>query len=114
MDYGSASVARTGEAIVDYYEVLLKKNYDDHPKRRKDLDQLLGIMERYSDIGQFLSDMALEPPSSSVDNRLSSERDGEDRLVLSTVHSAKGLEWHSVFIIWALDGRFPSLHARRR
>ncbi|MBW2584999.1 MAG: ATP-dependent helicase, partial [Deltaproteobacteria bacterium] len=32
----------------------------------------------------------------------------EDRLVLSTVHSAKGLEWHTVFIIWALDGRFPS------
>jgi len=34
-----------------------------------------------------------------------------DRLVLSTVHSAKGLEWHSVFIIWALDGRFPSTYA---
>ncbi|MEJ2642446.1 MAG: 3'-5' exonuclease, partial [Desulfosarcinaceae bacterium] len=34
-----------------------------------------------------------------------------DRLTLSTVHSAKGLEWHTVFIIWSLDGRFPSIHA---
>ena len=37
--------------------------------------------------------------------------DEEDRLVLSTVHSAKGLEWHTVFVIWALDGRFPSIHS---
>jgi DNA helicase-2/ATP-dependent DNA helicase PcrA len=35
----------------------------------------------------------------------------EDRLVLSTVHSAKGLEWNTVLIIWALDGRFPSVHS---
>ena len=35
----------------------------------------------------------------------------EDRLVLTTVHSAKGLEWHTLFVIWSLDGRFPSIHA---
>jgi DNA helicase-2/ATP-dependent DNA helicase PcrA len=39
------------------------------------------------------------------------ENEAEDRLVLSTVHSAKGLEWHTVFVIWALDGRFPSIHS---
>ncbi len=111
VDYGSASVAMIGEAVIDYYEAFLKKHYDDHPKRRKDLDQLLGIMDRYNDIGQFLTDMALEPPTTSVDNALSPGHNGDDRLVLSTVHSAKGLEWHAVFIIWALDGRFPSLHA---
>jgi DNA helicase-2/ATP-dependent DNA helicase PcrA len=39
------------------------------------------------------------------------DRSDNDRLILSTIHSAKGLEWHTVFIIWALDGRFPSTHA---
>jgi len=111
VDYGSASVVEIGGAVIDYYETLLKKHYDDHPKRRKDLDQLMGIMDRYNDIGQFLTDMALEPPTASVDNTLSPNRNGDDRLVLSTVHSAKGLEWHTVIIIWALDGRFPSMHA---
>ena len=38
------------------------------------------------------------------------DRDAE-RLVLSTIHSAKGLEWHTVFIIWALDGKFPSFYS---
>jgi DNA helicase-2/ATP-dependent DNA helicase PcrA len=69
-------------------------------------------MGRYSNVEQFLADMALEPPNTSVGNTLSvAEEPDENRLVLSTVHSAKGLEWHTVFIIWALDGRFPSLHA---
>ena len=89
----------------------MRHNYDDHPKRAKDLEQLLAIMERYRNLEHFLTDMALEPPNTSVGNSLSVEMYEEDRLILSTIHSAKGLEWHTVFIIWALDGRFPSLHA---
>jgi DNA helicase-2/ATP-dependent DNA helicase PcrA len=103
---------KLGEAIVAYYLPLLKERYDDHPKRAKDLEQLLAIMERYSDLEQFLTDMALEPPNSSIDGSLAADTSPqEDRLVLSTIHSAKGLEWHTVFIIWALDGRFPSPHS---
>ncbi len=55
--------------------------------------------------------MALEPPNISAEDRLYAGDGEEDRLILSTIHSAKGLEWHSVFVIWALDGRFPSLYA---
>jgi DNA helicase-2/ATP-dependent DNA helicase PcrA len=55
--------------------------------------------------------MALEPPDASIDGKLQPFGDDEPRLVLSTVHSAKGLEWDVVFVIWALDGRFPSLYA---
>jgi DNA helicase-2/ATP-dependent DNA helicase PcrA len=55
--------------------------------------------------------MALEPPNTSLNDTLSNGDPVDDRLVLSTVHSAKGLEWHTVFIIWALDGRFPSIYA---
>jgi DNA helicase-2/ATP-dependent DNA helicase PcrA len=87
---------------------ILKERHDDHPKREKDLEQLLAIMERYGNLESFLTDMALEPPNTAVGNTLSTDPVSSDRLVLSTVHSAKGLEWHTVFIIWALDGRFPS------
>jgi len=90
---------------------ILKERYDDHPKRAKDLEQLLAIMERYRNLEQFLTDMALEPPNTAMGDTFTAETPAEDRLVLSTIHSAKGLEWHTVFIIWALDGRFPSAHA---
>ena len=108
IDSHPMSVAKLGEAIIRYYLPILKERHDDHPKREKDLEQLLAIMERYGNLENFLTDMALEPPNTSVGETFATETASTDRLVLSTVHSAKGLEWHSVFIIWALDGRFPS------
>ena len=62
----------------------------------------------YTKLQALLTDMALEPPNTAIGSTLSTEPTPKDRLVLSPVHSAKGLEWHTVFIIWALDGRFPS------
>ena len=112
IDAAAMPVAEMGAAVIQYYLPILKRSFDDHPRRTKDLEQLLGIMERYGRLEPFLTDMALEPPNISAEDRLYTERDDEDRLVLSTIHSAKGLEWHSVFVIWALDGRFPSLHAQ--
>ena len=97
-----------GERILAYYYPLLKNRYDDHPKRLRDLEQLLILTEKYDRLEPFLSDMTLEPPSAAVENTFDTGSTLEDRLVLSTVHSAKGLEWHTVFIIWAMDGRFPS------
>jgi DNA helicase-2/ATP-dependent DNA helicase PcrA len=114
IDTAAMPVAQVGAAVVEYYLPLLKRSFDDHPRRAKDLDQLLGIMERYRRLEPFLTDMALEPPNISSEDRLYTETTEEDRLVLSTIHSAKGLEWHYVFVIWALDGRFPSLHAMSR
>jgi DNA helicase-2/ATP-dependent DNA helicase PcrA len=112
-DIGSRpmSVTQMGEAVVKYYMPILKIKYDDHPKRTRDLEHLVTIMERYPDLEPFLTDMALEPPNTSLNNTMLSGDPADDRLILSTVHSAKGLEWHTVFIIWALDGRFPSIHA---
>ena len=100
------------DLIVQYYLPILKGNYPDdreYSKRQKDLDQFLLISERYRSLDRLLSDMALEPPNSSVGDTLATEQDEEGVLTLSTIHSAKGLEWHSVFIIWAVDGRFPTL-----
>ncbi|MEJ2153978.1 MAG: ATP-dependent helicase [Desulfobacteraceae bacterium] len=103
-------IQQMGEAVLQYYLPYLKERYDDHPKRLRDLQQLVTIMERYDDLDDFFADMALEPPNASADGQLTTDEQ-TNRLNLSTVHSAKGLEWHTVFVIWALDGRFPSHHA---
>jgi len=63
---------------------------------------------RYKSLRTFLNDLTLEPPSSTAD--ITSGRRG-DSLTLSTVHSAKGLEWSIVFIIWVMEGYFPSARA---
>ena len=111
IDSHSMTVSQLGEAIIHYYEPILKDKFDDYPKRAKDLDHILTIMDRYRNLEEFLTDMALEPPNTSDGKGLSDQNSPEDRLVLSTIHSAKGLEWHTVFVIWALDGRFPSIQS---
>ena len=99
------------EAVVRYYLPILKRTHrDDFPKRQKDLEHFTVITERYRSLDRLLADMALEPPNDSVGDTLAINREEEGLLTLSTIHSAKGLEWHSVFIIWAVDGRFPSLY----
>jgi DNA helicase-2/ATP-dependent DNA helicase PcrA len=99
------------DRVVRYYLPILKRTHrDDLPKRQKDLEHFTVITERYRSLDRLLADMALEPPSNSIGDVLATEREEEGLLTLSTIHSAKGLEWHSVFIIWAVDGRFPSLY----
>jgi DNA helicase-2/ATP-dependent DNA helicase PcrA len=99
------------DRVVRYYLPILKRTHrDDLPKRQKDLEHFNVITERYRSLDRLLADMALEPPNNSVGDVLATEREEEGLLTLSTIHSAKGLEWHSVFIIWAVDGRFPSLY----
>lgn len=114
LDPQKMSPAAMGEEIVTHYLPILQSSFDDHPKRSKDLEQLLSIMERYENLESFLADMAIEPPNTSRDQTFSSDAAADNRLILSTIHSAKGLEWHTVFIIWALDGRFPSIHALQK
>ncbi len=99
------------DVIVRYYlPILQRRHRDDYPKRQKDLEHFTIITGRYRSLTRMLSDMALEPPTSSVDNVLATGDEDEGLLTLSTIHSAKGLEWHSVFLIWAVEGRFPSLY----
>lgn len=96
--------------ILAYYEPILIEKYDDYQKRLKDLEHFRYLSEQYSNLEDFLSDLALEPPDTSV----SEVEDGAQKdecLTLSTIHSAKGLEWKAVFIIGAVDGRFPSVYS---
>jgi DNA helicase-2/ATP-dependent DNA helicase PcrA len=102
--------AEQTQYLMQYYAPILKRTHpDDHPKRLRDLEHFQGITDRYRSLERLLSDMALEPPNDSVGGVLAVDPD-EGPVILSTIHSAKGLEWHSVFIIWALEGRFPSFY----
>jgi len=92
------------EKVMRYYVPVMEQKFDDYPRRQKELDQLVSMAARYRDLKTFLDDLALDPPTSRDDI---SPEDKGDVLTLSTVHSAKGLEWRVVFIIWAVDGRFP-------
>ena len=94
------------ERVMAYYLPILKEKFDDYPRREKELEQLIPMAERYKKMGSFLDDLVLEPPSSAADVEPGLGR--KTALTLSTVHSAKGLEWPVVFIIWVMEGRFPS------
>lgn len=75
--------------------------------RAGDLDQLRRIAAGNSSRAQFLTDLTLDPPNASSDEAGPPLLD-EDYLILSTIHSAKGQEWRSVFILNAVDGCIPS------
>ncbi len=96
------------ELVNKYYDPILKEQFDNFPKRQKDLEQMVPMAGRYKKLRAFLDDLALDPPTSNSDME-PVHRD--EFLTLSTVHSAKGLEWSVVFIIWVMEGYFPSARA---
>lgn len=107
-DHGLAVDEKVAAAVA-YYRPLLRRKYDDAARREGDLEALQVIAERYRSVERFLSDIALDPPEVA---RREADQDAEDEwLTVSTVHSAKGLEWHSVFVLHLTDGRFPSHRA---
>lgn len=89
-----------------FYEPILERRYpDDYPRRKSGLEELERIATQYEDLESFLGDISLENPQDD-------DGDGkENTLVLSTVHSAKGLEWSAVLVIDLVQERFPSRHA---
>ncbi|MCX8056527.1 MAG: ATP-dependent helicase [Ignavibacteria bacterium] len=106
----SLSPAERINIILPFYEKILREKYDDFQKRLKDLEIFLAISERYNSLNSFLDDLALEPPTQSVYD-IESPGSEDEFLTLSTIHSAKGLEWHSVFVIGVVEGFFPNTRA---
>ncbi|HEX8117649.1 MAG TPA: 3'-5' exonuclease, partial [Pyrinomonadaceae bacterium] len=92
-------------AVLRFYRPVLRARYDDHPRRGRDLEHLLSIAKRYKSASDLLADVALDPSDAAGGERR--ERGG-GYVTLSTVHSAKGLEWDALFVIWMTDGWFPS------
>jgi DNA helicase-2/ATP-dependent DNA helicase PcrA len=86
---------------------LIRVHYPDGAVRVSDLDQLVLAARGARDVRHFVSELVLDPPASSSDFAGAPHLD-EDYLVLSTAHSAKGLEWDAVHLIAAYDGNFPA------
>jgi DNA helicase-2/ATP-dependent DNA helicase PcrA len=95
------------ERIREFYIPLLQRNYDNPEPRANDIEHLQQIAGRQRTRRDFLSELVLDPPVSTGDLAGVPSRD-EDWLVLSTIHSAKGLEWDAVYVIHAADGCLPS------
>ncbi|WP_285907813.1 ATP-dependent helicase [Pseudodesulfovibrio pelocollis] len=96
------------ERVMSFYQpILIDKYPDDYPKRQAGLEQLSQIAVNYADMDQMLGDL-------SLDGDPDEEKRKEDAVVLSTVHSAKGLEWSAVILIDLVEDRFPSRRAMQR
>lgn len=95
------------EQVRAFYTPLLKENYDNPVAREHDIAHLGQLAGGYTSLGAFLDDLVLDPPASTGDLAGPPLKD-EDWLVLSTIHSAKGLEWDAVYLIHAADGCLPS------
>ncbi len=95
------------ERIRAFYEPVFERLYDNATMRLRDIEQLEAIAAGYRSRGRFVTDLTLDPPTSTSDLAGPPQLD-EDYLILSTIHSAKGCEWDVVNIIHAADGMIPS------
>lgn len=106
----NGSVSEQLRAVVEYYSSFCKKRFDDYPKRLKDLETFVDISGQYRSIETMIEEIALDPIEATAVDTEQTEHD-EAPLILSTIHSAKGLEWNTVFLIQCLDGVLPSGYA---
>ena len=90
-----------------WYEPHLERLHEDAVTRRADLIQLEQIASGYPSRERFLTELTLDPPDATSDQSGVPLLD-EDYLILSTIHSAKGQEWKSVFVLNVVDGCIPS------
>jgi ATP-dependent DNA helicase UvrD/PcrA len=95
------------ERARDWYQPYLEQRYPDAPVRAGDLDQLQRMAATYRSRTDFLTSLTLDPPNATSDEAGAPLLD-EDYLILSTIHSAKGQEWKSVFVLNVVDGCIPS------
>ncbi|MDM8004630.1 MAG: ATP-dependent helicase [Phycisphaerae bacterium] len=103
----SPTLAVQIQRLRHYYEPVFKTIYDNWQVRIRDIEQLEQIAGRFRSRRRFVADLTLDPPNSTSDLAGPPYLD-DDYLILSTMHSAKGCEWTSVYVIHAADGMIPS------
>ena len=88
------------------YMEYLKYTYPNHENRLEDINQLINFSTGYDSLINFLSELSL---MSGITGEEVVGGAGEDeRVILTTIHQAKGLEWKAVFVVWCAEGRFPN------
>ncbi|MGD0662232.1 MAG: ATP-dependent helicase [Syntrophorhabdales bacterium] len=92
--------ARGLEQVMHHYDPIMKAKYKKDASRAKELIMLRNMAQRYASLKEFLADVSVDPDKE--------DRSDAEYLTLSTVHSAKGLEWGRVFLIGLVEGVFPS------
>jgi len=90
------------EAVYDDY---MLANFPNYESRREDLGTLANFAKKYDTPQPFLDQLALMP---GLDSDATQKKDDPERVTLTSVHQAKGLEWRAVFVIWLADGKFPT------
>jgi DNA helicase-2/ATP-dependent DNA helicase PcrA len=93
------------------YADYLKFNYPNHDSRLEDLTQLMSFSTKYQSLVTFLSELSLMSGVAGEEIAAAAAGYDDERVVLSTIHQAKGLEWKVVFVIWCAEGRFPNPRA---
>jgi DNA helicase-2/ATP-dependent DNA helicase PcrA len=110
-DCGSAGdtlgTAAQIDRLIGFFRMVFEHGYDDAAARLADIETLRALAADSPTRSQFLADLALDPPNSTSDLAQPPHLD-DDYLVLSTIHSAKGVEWDAVYLIHAADGNLPS------
>ncbi len=105
------AVGEKVQRVIHYYKPILQEKFDDHHQREEDLKAFKEIAGSYNALDSFLVDfVTIEPPERSAIAG-PARKDDERPVTLSTIHSAKGLEWEAVFVIAAADGALPSAYA---
>jgi len=97
------------QIICRHYMPILKELESDYDDRIKDISVLKQISSGYRKLERFLTDFSLDPPSSKLSSGdVTDPEELAETVTLSTIHSAKGLEWHTVFVVHLLENFFPS------
>ena len=95
------------ELILDFYIPILKTIEENWRERSEDFRVLKNLATEHSSLDNFLENLALDPPNDSVAMTSQSEEADKDKVTISTIHSAKGLEWPVVFVNSLVDGITP-------
>jgi DNA helicase-2/ATP-dependent DNA helicase PcrA len=100
------------DSVINFYKPALKRLEDDYKARYEDLDIFKMIVAKYKELEGFLAEFTLEPPSNRFQDDTQPLVDTDEKpMVVSTIHSAKGLEWHTVFLPHVMDGMIPSIRS---
>jgi len=89
------------------YDDYLKESFENYEARRADIEQLIQYGANFEDVLEFLSQLSLMSTTDGEPTGDKAELD-DDKVTLSSIHQAKGLEWKAVFLIWLVDGQFPN------